>query len=455
MSVIKPAKTMKLIIKTSVTLLLVFSLFSCNSGTETAPKKKPNVLVILIDTLRADHLSFNGYERNTSPVLDKFASENMNFKYAYSSSAWTPPSIATLFTGIYPSVHGHMPLKSQDDERAKGKFSKVDDGFTTLAEAYKENGYDTACISANPMVGENYGLKQGFDHFYSPGRETAAMVNKRSLKYLTELRAKDKPFFLYMHYMDPHHPYTPVAPYDKMFSGPLKSREYKQREVNYIGKYDGEIKYVDDKIGEMFEWFRQNNLYEDLVVLIVADHGEQFMERGYLGHADRLHTEEVHIPYILKANGAKGESKVPVSLVDAFPTLMEASGIEFKHAIHGVSLLSALEKRKEQGVLLEIIRHYNQKAFINSAGEKILLEYKMDLGMVNTKLDEAFKVNLYDIYKDNLEVKPIEDSALMSKLKEDFKKLYKEILGLKKDYKTSEIEMDDDTFEKLKTLGYI
>jgi arylsulfatase A-like enzyme len=431
-------------------------LAACNSEIkETAPKTKPNVIVILIDTLRADHLGFNGYERQTSPVLDKFASENLNFKYAYSSSAWTPPAVASIFTGVYASVHGHMPLKSEDDERAKGKFSKVDDSFETLAETFTANGYETACISANPMVDPNYGLSQGFKHFYSPGRESAQMVNQRSLKYLKELRDKDKPFLLYMHYMDPHFPYTPVKPYDTLFTGPLKSRSYEPKELKYIGKYDGEVKYVDTKVGEMFDWLKENKLYDDTIILVLADHGEQFMERGHLGHADRLHTEEVHIPFILKAPGKKGEVTYPVSLVDAYPTLLEASGIELKHEINGVSLFNEADKRKEKGILLEIVRHWNQKAFINSKGDKIILEYKMESGLVNPKLEDAEKKSLYNIYKDDWEVKPIDDNALMQKMIEDIKKLYKEVLNLKKNYKTSEIDMDKETYEKLKTLGYL
>ncbi len=447
---------MKPYISRSIIFLIVILLISaCDSKNKQSEQSKPNVLVILIDTLRADHLGFNGYERDTSPVIDKFASENLNFKYAYSSSVWTPPSVASLFTGVYASIHGHMPLKSEDALRAQGKFSKVDDGFTTLAEVYQSNGYDTACISANPMVHKNYGLSQGFTNFYSPGRETAEKINKRTLKYLTDIRDKSKPFFLYLQYIDPHHPYSPPAPYDSMFSGPLKAREYDEKMLKYIGRYDGEIKYTDDKVGEIFKWLRENKLYDDMVIMLLSDHGEQFMERGYLGHADKLHTEEAQIPFILKAKNQKGEVKVPVSLVDAYPTLLEASGLSFTSKINGVSLLSNLEQRKNQGVLLEIIRHVNQKAFINSEGQKIILEFALETPLINPLIAPILKESIYDIYNDNWEVHRLGDPKLLDKLKLDLKNLYIEILKLGKDYKTAEMEMDDETFENLKTLGYI
>ena len=234
--------------------LLFASLLIVNSGcSRKKEQNKPNILVIMIDTLRADHLGFNGYERDTSPVLDSLARDNLNFKYAYSTSAWTPPAVGSLFSGVYASVHGHMPLKENDSLRAHGVFSTLDESFTTIAEALSHAGYDTACISANPMVSEKYGLHQGFKHFYSPGRESADIVNRRAFKYLNDLREKDKPFFLYLHYMDPHFPYAPAEPYDSMFSGPLAERKYKAREERFIGRYDGEIRFANDRIGEMLQ----------------------------------------------------------------------------------------------------------------------------------------------------------------------------------------------------------
>ena len=179
------------------------------------------------------------------------------------------------------------------------------------------------------------------------------------------------------------------------------------------------------------------------------------MERGHLGHADRLHTEEVHVPLILKAEGKKGDVNIPVSLVDVYPTLLQLAGVKSDNKIHGYSLLTQLDKRKEKGVLMEVVRHYNQKAYVNSSGTKLLLDYKMDLGLVHDNIDQPMKETLYDIYQDKYEVSPLKDEELLEKVRAEYIQYYSEILELSRYYNKSEIEMDQETFENLKTLGYL
>ncbi|MCO6430855.1 MAG: sulfatase [Deltaproteobacteria bacterium] len=419
--------------------------------------KKQNVLIILIDTLRADHLGHHGYERDTSPNLDKFASENMNFSYGVSPSAWTPPSVASLFTGMYASVHGHMPLK----EGKGSKFSKLDDSFTTLAEVMKEAGYDTAAISANPLVSEKFGLHQGFNLFVSPGRELAEKVNARTLKYLNDLRPKDKPFFLYVHYMDPHFPYGAPDQYKDMFSGPIKlegrfkGRQYGKRELRYMGRYDGEIRYVDKYIGEIFSWFKENNLYDDTTIFVVSDHGEQFYERGHLGHADRLYSEETRVPFIVKAAGRREKIDTPVSLVDVFPTVLDITGIKKPNPVNGVSVVSELDKRKREGVLTEVIRHWNQKAFIRGDGRKILIDYPMELGLLLSEFKNIRFQQIFDTNTDFAEVAPLTDESLLSQLSHEFLELYASVIKLRSQYSVGETAADEETINQLKTLGYL
>ena len=421
------------------------------------PAVKPNVLVILIDTLRADHLGMNGYERNTSPFLDSFAKENLNFTKAMSSASWTPPSVATLVSGMYASIHGHMPLRSQTDYGKR--FTKLDDSFITMAEVFKGAEYSTAAISANPIISKKYGFAQGFDLFVSPGRENAEKVNARTKKYLSTMRPKDKPFFLYLQYMDPHDPYDPPAPYDKSFQGTLKSREYPKQQADFINQYDGEISYVDTKISELFTWLKTQGLYEDLIIMIVSDHGEQFLERGYQGHADRTYLEEAHVPFILKTKGKKGDIDTIVSTVDMFPTVLDAAGVEFKHPVHGYSLLSDLEKRSKEGVMSEIIRHVNEKSFTAPNGMKLINEYPMQRGMfvapeLLTKDAEMKSSKIFDINKDQFELSPMSDSNARQTLEEEFSALYQKVLKLKGLYTTGDVELDEKGIEELKTLGY-
>ena len=446
-------KKFSVILGVSFLFFIAFLLFS---GLKQA--KKPNVLIVLIDTLRADHLGYMGYERDTSPFIDSFAASNLVFKYGKSTSAWTPPSIASLFSGMYASVHGHMPLRSQTEYGKR--FTKLDNSFVTLAEVFKENGYATAAISANPLVGERYGLSQGFDLFVSPGRERAEKVNWRARKYISEMWDRQKPLFLYLHYMEPHDPYEPPAPYDSMFSGELKSRSYPQEQSNLINLYDGEIRYVDSKIEKIFAWLKEQGLYEDMIILLVSDHGEQFMERGYQGHADRTYSEEIHIPFILKARSLQGIEETPVSLVDAYPTLLDLAGISVEHKIHGYSLVSAIQKRKKEGIYSEIIRHVNEKSYLRWDGYKLINEYIMQRGVVLTPDlltadPEMISSQVFNIFNDPFEINPIKDEQLHAELSRSFLDLYAEHLGHKGDYKTSEIELDDKALEQLKTLGYL
>jgi arylsulfatase A-like enzyme len=422
-----------------------------------ALKTKPNVLVVVIDTLRADHLGFNGYERNTTPFLDSFAAENLNFKHATSPASWTPPSVASILSGIYPTVHGHMPLRSKTDYGKR--FTRLDDSFHTLAEVFSENGYDTAAITANPIVSNKYGFAQGFKLFISGGREDAEKVNLRSKKYLSDLRDKKKPFFLYLQYMDPHDPYEPNPPYDKSFSGAIKSRAYPLPQSDFMNKYDGEIAYTDKKVSELFSWLKGQGLYDDLTILITSDHGEQFMERGYQGHADRTYLEEAHVPLILKTADKKGEENTYVSSVDIYPTVLDAAGLKFTNPIHGYSLLTDLDKRKSEGVMTEIIRHVNEKAYTSQDGIKLIIEQKMEKGMIISPDElingpEIKSKKVFDLNKDPFEVNPITDKNLQAELEGKFKNLYLKTLSIKNKYTTSDVELDEKSLEELKTLGY-
>ncbi|MCO6429535.1 MAG: sulfatase [Deltaproteobacteria bacterium] len=441
--------------KAIVTILLAATfavaavLFWTASGGKAGP---PNVLVILIDTLRADHMSLYGYERKTTPNLDLFGEENLVFERAMSAAAWTPPSVASIFTGMYASVHGHMPLRS---ETSYGKRNtKLDDSFHTLGELFKGAGYATALISANPLINRRFGFAQGFDTFISPGRERGAKVNRRAMKYLSDLWPREKPFFLYLQYMDPHDPYEAPAPYDAEFSGPLAAREYDEKELALIGAYDGEIKYVDAKIGELFDWLKSEGLYEDTIIVIFSDHGEQFMERGYQGHADRVYSEEIHVPLIIKAPGLKGRIAEVVSLIDVYPTLSELSGAQFTHTVHGLSLISQLQARKGKGVLAEIIRHHNEKGYLRPNGEKLITLYPMERGLTGHS-PGPISEQYFDLNKDPFELAPLPDAAVLEKLRSEYEAEYSEILRSKEGYTVGETELDDKTLKQLKTLGYL
>ncbi|MCO6430908.1 MAG: sulfatase [Deltaproteobacteria bacterium] len=416
--------------------------------------EKPNILIVMVDTLRADHLGYSGYERDTSPNIDRFAAENRIYRNAFSSSSWTPPSVASLFTSVFPTVHGHMPRPG--GSKFGRNFTKLPESFVTLAEALQAAGYATAGITANPLVSEKYGMQQGFEQYYSPGREKGDRITKRAIKYLSDLRPKDKPFFLYLHYLDPHDPYKPPKPYDKMFSGPIKRWPYGEAELQIISQYDGEIRFVDKEIGKLFDWLKEQGLYEEMIIVFVSDHGEQFRERGFLGHGDRLHSEEIHIPLIIKAPGFEGEELEPVSLVDVYPTLVDLLKLEPSPDFQGLSLMDQERLKARGGVTTEIFRHYNLKAFTTAKGQRLILEYDPDKGLRLDSLLGWSKADLFELRSDPLELKPLLTDAIKENPVFDAaQKTYLSILKLTERHSVSEVPENEEMIRELKTLGYL
>jgi arylsulfatase A-like enzyme len=417
------------------------------------PPRRPNVLVLLLDTLRADHLSLNGYERDTSPVLDSFARENLNFSYAISASPWTPTSVATIFTGVYPSVHGMMPIN--DRAAARRMSAKLPDEAETIAETLKKNGYQTAAVISNPWMKPEFGLGQGFDTYTYLHRVHSNHVNQAAYKHVRKLRQKSEPFFLYLHYMDVHNPYNPPGAYAEMYKGPLKSRAYPEKQVRLMGRYDGAIRYLDNNLGELFSFLKEEKLYDDLAIVVLADHGEQFMEQGRQGHGYHLFNEELRVPLMIKAPGRAGAIDQPVSLVDLYPTMLELAGVPLAKPVQGVSLISRLDVRKQHGMLAEIRRNYNSKAYISPEGAKLILDYKLDVPLV-AQADQAAEQAALLGRPEGFGPEPVvKDSALEQKLRSDFQGLYRKCLDLRQDSAGGEVEIDQDTVKELESLGYM
>jgi arylsulfatase A-like enzyme len=315
---------------------------------------RPNVLLVVIDTGRADRFSFNGYARQTSPEIAILASEGAVYEQARTPAPWTLPAHASLFTGLYPSAHG-----------ADSGHLKLDDRYPTLAEAFRGAGYRTAGYAANPWVGRQYGLDRGFDGYEElwkgkPAWEPdagAGRVNARVTRWLEWRRstpaARQQPFFMFINYLEPHLPYDPPDPErTRMLSpgaDPLaveRLRRFKHPdEVKFVlglgglgpadlpllsDLYDGEIAYVDRRVGELARLLRQEGLLDDTVVVVTSDHGEAIGDHGFLDHKMNLYEELLRIPLVVRyprAVPAGQRIGQPVMLQDLFPTLLELAGI--------------------------------------------------------------------------------------------------------------------------------
>jgi arylsulfatase A-like enzyme len=274
--------------------------------------RQPNVIIYLVDTLRADHLGVFGYERDTSPVLDRWAREAVIFDQAYSPTSWTKSATVSLLTGLDPLSH-----------RVEGRLDVIPAEVRLLSEQLKAQKYSTYAAVTNPNVLPLWGFDRGFDVYddlASEERSTSAdVVLDRFAEWLPGL-AEAQPFFLYMHLLDPHKPYDPPAPFDTRFAAATNSRIDR-----VVSAYDGEIAYGDSQFRRLLDSLRAHDLYADTMIVFVSDHGEEMMEHGEIGHGRTLFQEVIRVPLLIKfPNGAHAGKRVraPVSLIDMLPTIM-------------------------------------------------------------------------------------------------------------------------------------
>ncbi len=440
-------------------ILTVIALAIVAAGTWkilSARSRQPNVLVILLDTLRADHMGTYGYERDTSPNLDEFAAKYIKFNFAVTAAPWTPPSVASIFTGQYPTSHSFIPPNSR--EEAKGRLSVLSPDHETLAEIFKHNGYATAAISPNPWITSTFKFDQGFEKFTYLPRAPAEKISNAARTVLKDLKAQDKPFFMYLHYLDPHDPYSPPGEYASMFKGPLTRGDYNGQMLGKIGLYDGEIRYLDNSLGELFAFLKTEKLFEDLIVVIVGDHGEQFNEHGFLTHGNTVFNVESHVPLLLKL-GRDSPTQVvdhTVSTIDIFPTLLQAAGIAVPpQAVLAVPLLDKERQSARRGVMSKISRKLTQRAFVNYEGIKLIIGGQRDGEMFDDSDAHTNVVGVFDSRKDDQESSPIASYADLPELQADFADLMKAATALKGAAATGDEPISEDTLKHLKSLGYL
>jgi len=313
----------------------------------------PNVILLSLDTLRADYLGCYGCPLPTSPAIDRFAGESVLFECAHSQAPYTLPSHASMLTSRYPSVNG-----------ASVEGRKLPRWRVLAAEIFREAGYRTGGIVDVAFLTSWYGLEQGYDDYTSIGRRVKNIV-PRAIDWL-EKRSADEPFFLFLHVYDIHRPYATIDEYRRMFldfdyQGDLdvagSDLVRYQREVSFgrdpgfeltdeDGRYlkaiyAGGIRYADDILGDLFDALRAGPLAENTIVVITADHGEEFLEHDIVLHGD-LYRTVTWVPLLLRLPGGEmGGTRIdaPVGLIDLLPTLLDLTGIEPPVPLGGRSLV--------------------------------------------------------------------------------------------------------------------
>lgn len=318
-----------------------------------AETRLPNIVVIVVDTMRADRLGLNGNARGLTPFLDALGGRGAVFVNAYAPSSWTYPSIASLFTSRYASQH---QVVSYD--------SVLPPDEVTLAELLAERGYLAAGFCANFRVNIARGYAQGFDHWesYLPeggqAKPTAAKLRTQVLAWLASVPdTATRPLLLYLHYMEPHAPYEPAEPYRSRFAklpAGFDAREANRKLVQIGGirglspadidalasLYDGAVAEVDAEIRTVMGELEQRGLLRDAIVIVTADHGEELGEHGALLHGTTLFQPAIRIPLIMLAPPLAGTQVVRenVSLIDLAPTLMDLIGVPAPPSFEGRSL---------------------------------------------------------------------------------------------------------------------
>lgn len=290
----------------------------------------PNVLLVSIDTLRADHVGCYGYARPTTPALDRFAAEHaVRFAHAFAEAPWTLPSHVTMLTGLHPLTHGvRLPEQAPSDE------------VRNLAELLDPTHYSFA-VTDGGWLSEPWGFARGFESFHAQDRDIDAAV-EMALEYVRHRRDKG-PWFGFLHTYDVHCPYDPPEPYAGTFRSPeaepievagrcgnphFNSIPVTAGQARFLAdRYDEDLRRVDDALAQLFAELTELDLWKDTIVIVTSDHGEEFLEHGQIGHERTLSREVLAIPLLVAVPGCEaGVVEAPVGLADLVPTVLELVG---------------------------------------------------------------------------------------------------------------------------------
>lgn len=400
-------------------LLAALTCWACAPGQQ--PPSGPHVILVTVESLRTDHVGAYGgasVSRPDVPItpnLDAFAAGATVYEDAQSVTSWTLASHASLFTGLYPAAH-----------QTEGPRDCLDDSYPTLAEALADAGWQTAGVVSGPYLRPTHNLDQGFQLYDD---DPASLVDslahddvtnpkmERGLRRIVEeQRDPARPLFLFAYFWDPHFDYIPPAPYDTMFVGPgdvpIEARGFDTNPAIRPGmdpaqlrwlmaQYAGEIRWTDEHLGRFFALLQREGLWDDALVIVTADHGEEFFDHGAKGHKNNLHVETVHVPLIVKFPGQREgrREKRLVSLVDVVPTVLDVAGVSADFPVQGRSLRAEPEPRPVVLDLLSVFfyRGSDGELFSREARFRGLREGSYKLLWTDGAAEQG---GLYDVARD-------------------------------------------------------
>lgn len=355
--------------------------------------RERNVIVVLLDAGCRSHFGFAGYPRSTTPNLDRMARESVEFDNAMTPACYTLASTGSLFTGLYPQVHGVYE-----------KNSALQESFKTLAESLREGGWDTGMFSANPNVSPATGYDQGFRHIWDAGvrhRVDAPEIANAVINWLDSIH--NRRFFAYVHFREPHAPYIPPRQFLLNFGGdpvldlpdlPGISSPDSEMKRKAIAAYDANLAYVDSEVERINQRLKVLRLINNTIMIVLSDHGEAFWEHGIQGHNAQVYDEMIRIPLLLHFPQEPALSGVRRSAlagtIDIFPTLADLFGLSSKGFRHnGRSLLAQIFGDQKEGdrllishnsMLSSVALRSRRLKFVINHGEEVSQElYRLDM----------------------------------------------------------------------------
>ncbi|HMD18254.1 MAG TPA: sulfatase-like hydrolase/transferase [Terriglobales bacterium] len=436
-------------------LLLILTAFTVlYAAAQTPAKPALNVVLITIDTLRADHLGCYGYKQIKTPNIDALAADGVLFERAFAVVPVTLPSHSSMLTGTYPMLSGMHDFSGN-------KLSPLQ---PTLASVLKQAGYQTGAVIGAAVLDSRFGLNQGFDFYYDhfefsrldeanldemerPGNIVADVA----LNWLEKdqlVKSPQKKFFLWMHLYDPHFPYHPPEPY---------SRDYAAQ------PYDGEIAFADEQVGRLLRFLKEKGIYQNTVIVLCGDHGESLGEHGEKTHGFFIYNATMHVPLIIRLPeqlpGQLPEKTVartladPVSLVDIMPTVLEAIGLQVPSQVQGRSLLREIRRDPSAP---DAPANRERTLYGETFLPRIHFNWSELRASENTRYHfiDAPRPELYDLAKD-----PGEVHNLFAEKKAVAEEMRSKLVGMIRDYSAGKelaekTGLDPALMERLKSLGY-
>jgi len=402
---------------------------------------RPNVVVIVIDTLRADHLPFLGYSRDTAPFLTELASEGAVFEDVRSTSSWTAPSTASLFTSLHPVQHGVLAgllaARKMQEVDPTVTVNRIPAEIETLPEVFRAAGYRTFGVSDNLNVSATLGFDAGFDDFVTLDYQGAETLGAEVTRRKAAIEAAG-PYFLYVHYMDPHVPYHGRKPWYERQDTP---------DATLLARYDSEIRYADESIRKLFDLFGWK---DHAIVLVTSDHGEEFYEHGGTEHGKTLYEEVVRVPLLVHGPGiAPRRIAARASLLDVLPTLRELAGLPASTVDAGVSLAPALRGNavpEERDLFL----HVRRQVYRGGKTKNALVRGAWKYVWTVEETEELYDLATDPGEKTDRRAEQAARAATMKQAIVDFE------AGCKR-FAPEEVHtsLDEATLERLRALGYV